>query len=83
MFTSICGQDAMPRVVIATTMWGKVDKDEENTTGRRAERRLLERYLGTLDARPRVSTKHTSPPGASLAILTSRSGEHFLSFHRK
>jgi len=28
MFASICGQDAMPRVVVATTMWGKVDKDE-------------------------------------------------------
>jgi len=28
MFASICGQEAMPRVVVATTMWGKVDKDE-------------------------------------------------------
>jgi energy-coupling factor transporter ATP-binding protein EcfA2 len=28
MFTSVCGQSAMPRVVIATTMWGKVDADE-------------------------------------------------------
>lgn len=28
MFSSICGQDAMPCVIIVTTMWGKVDKDE-------------------------------------------------------
>jgi GTP-binding protein EngB required for normal cell division len=28
MFTSVCGQKAMPHVVIVTTMWGKVDKAE-------------------------------------------------------
>jgi len=28
MFTSVCGQKAMPHVVIATTMWGKVDPVE-------------------------------------------------------
>ena len=28
MFTSLCGKNAMPNVVIATTMWGKVSKEE-------------------------------------------------------
>ena len=28
IFTSLCGQKAMPNVVIATTMWGKVEKRE-------------------------------------------------------
>lgn len=28
MFTNLCGQQAMPHVVIATTMWGNVDKVE-------------------------------------------------------
>jgi len=28
MFTSVCGRKAMPHVVIATTMWGKVDPVE-------------------------------------------------------
>ena len=27
-FASLCGQKAMPNVVIATTMWGKVEKEE-------------------------------------------------------
>jgi len=38
MFTSICGQEAMPHVVIATSMWGNVDpvqgaKREEELKG--------------------------------------------------
>jgi hypothetical protein len=28
IFSSLCGQRAMPNVVLATTMWGKVDKNE-------------------------------------------------------
>jgi chromosome condensin MukBEF ATPase and DNA-binding subunit MukB len=28
IFTSLCGQKAMPNVIIATTMWDKVDKEE-------------------------------------------------------
>jgi hypothetical protein len=28
MFASLCGKDAMPNVVITTTMWSKVDKEE-------------------------------------------------------
>ena len=30
IFASLCGHKAMPNVVIATTMWGKVSKEEGN-----------------------------------------------------
>jgi hypothetical protein len=37
MFISVCGQDAMPNVVLATTMWGEVRKE----TGERREKELM------------------------------------------
>lgn len=36
MFTSLCGQKAMPNVIIATTMWGEVKQE----TGARREKEL-------------------------------------------
>jgi hypothetical protein len=40
MFVSMCGQEAMPNVVIATTMWGEVAKEK----GERREKELKETF---------------------------------------
>jgi hypothetical protein len=40
MFVSLCGQDAMPNVVIATTMWGEVKTEN----GERREKELKETF---------------------------------------
>jgi hypothetical protein len=40
MFVSLCGQEAMPNVVIATTMWGEVRTEN----GERREKELKETF---------------------------------------
>jgi hypothetical protein len=40
MFVSLCGQEAMPNVVIATTMWGEVKQEN----GERREKELKEAF---------------------------------------
>ncbi|KIM73947.1 hypothetical protein PILCRDRAFT_716716 [Piloderma croceum F 1598] len=40
MFISLCGQEAMPNVIIATTMWGEVKKEN----GERREKELKETF---------------------------------------
>jgi hypothetical protein len=46
MFTSICGQEAMPNVVVATTMWGEVKLENGN---RREEELKASFWKGLLD----------------------------------
>jgi len=46
MFTSICGQEAMPNVVVATTMWGEVKPESGN---RREEELKASFWKGLLD----------------------------------
>jgi len=42
LFTRLCGQEAMPNIVIATTMWGQIDKKK----GLQRENELSKEYLG-------------------------------------
>jgi hypothetical protein len=45
-FASLCGQKAMPNVVIATTMWGKVEKEE----GEQREEELKSEFWAAMQA---------------------------------
>ncbi|KAF7965782.1 hypothetical protein HWV62_41797 [Athelia sp. TMB] len=40
LFASLCGQAAMPRVILGTTMWSQVQQD----TGERREKELVDKY---------------------------------------
>jgi hypothetical protein len=44
MFTKVCGDDAIKNVILATTMWTKVERD----VGKRREKELKERYWAGL-----------------------------------
>jgi hypothetical protein len=46
LFASLCGQKAMPNVVIATTMWGKVEKEE----GEQREAELKSEFWAKMQA---------------------------------
>ena len=60
MFANLCGQKAMPNVVIATTMWDRVSKEEGNEredelkrdfwTGMVADGCRTERFENTYDS---------------------------------
>jgi hypothetical protein len=46
LFSSLCGQKAMPHVVIVTTMWGKVNREEADEREDLLKREVWKEMLG-------------------------------------
>jgi len=57
MFRELCGEDALKNVIIATTMWGKVSKEE----GENRERDLRDRFFKDALEKGTKMVRHTHP----------------------
>jgi hypothetical protein len=79
IFANFCGQKAMPNVVIATTMWDKVDEEEGNEredelkrdfwTGMVADGCRTERFENTYDSAWRIIGSVVGKDGVSSEIV--------------
>jgi hypothetical protein len=79
IFANFCGQKAMPNVVIATTMWDKVDEEEGNEredelkrdfwTGMVADGCRTERFENTYDSAWRIIGGVVGKDGVSSEIV--------------
>ena len=85
LFRSICGKQAMPNVVIVTTMWSKVGrkegKDREDELKKEVWHEMLEdgckieRFEDTRESAWRIVCNITKNPGASLLIQDEMTGD--------
>ena len=57
MFRELCGDDALKNVIIATTMWGKVGKEE----GENRERELRDRFFKDAFEKGAKMVRHIHP----------------------
>ncbi|TVY37542.1 hypothetical protein LOCC1_G006224 [Lachnellula occidentalis] len=65
MFQALCGKESMSCVVMATTMWGKI----EASTGDKRQANLSEKYWNGLVNAGTLVTKHTDTKNSALGII--------------
>jgi hypothetical protein len=85
LFRSICGEQAMPNVVIVTTMWSKVGREDginrEDELKKEVWREMLEdgckieRFEDTRESAWRIVSNIIKNPGASLLIQDEMAGD--------